>query len=78
VEKMAAAAADELVAKAEKKLKGGVFGSMFGNKKEEAIELLQEAGNKYKQVGRAHLCFALHTGCVGIGMPHRASPLARG
>lgn len=47
---MAAEAADELVAKAEKKLKGGVFGSMFGNKKEEAQELLQEAANKYKQV----------------------------
>jgi hypothetical protein len=54
---MAAAAADELVAKAEKKLKGGVFGNMFGNKKEEAIELFQEAGNKYKQV-ESSCCFA--------------------
>ena len=48
--KMAEEAAFELVAKAEKKLKGGMFGNMFGNKKEEAIELLQEAANKFKQV----------------------------
>ena len=47
---MAEAAAEELVAKAEKKLKGGMFGNMFGSKKEDAIELLQEAANKYKQV----------------------------
>ena len=42
--------ADDLVAKAEKKLKGGMFGNMFGSKKEEAIELLTEAANKFKQV----------------------------
>ena len=48
--RMAEAEADELVAKAEKKLKGGLFGNMFGSKKEEAVELLQEAANKYKQV----------------------------
>ena len=48
--KMAEEAAFELVAKAEKKLKGGMFGNMFGNKKEDAIELLQEAANKFKQV----------------------------
>ena len=47
---MADATADELVAKAEKKLKGGLFGNVFGNKKDDAIELFQEAANKYKQV----------------------------
>jgi hypothetical protein len=47
---MADGTADELVAKAEKKLKGGLFGNMFGSKKEDAVELLQEAANKYKQV----------------------------
>lgn len=52
---MADEAAAELVAKAEKKLKGGMFGNMFGNKKEDAIELLQEAANKYKQVCTAGL-----------------------
>lgn len=52
---MADASADELVAKAEKKLKGGLFGNMFGSKKEEAVELLQEAANKYKQVSTANL-----------------------
>ena len=29
---------------------GGMFGSLFGSKKEDAIELYQEAANKYKQV----------------------------
>ena len=38
------------MAKAEKKLKGGMFGNLFGNKKDEAVELFQEAANKYKQV----------------------------
>lgn len=45
-----AQAADDLVAKAEKKLKGGMFGNMFGSKKEEAVDILDEAANKYKQV----------------------------
>jgi len=53
---MAEAAGDELVAKAEKKLKGGIFGNMFGNKKDEAVELLQEAANKYKQAKKWTAC----------------------
>ena len=49
---MAERDAEELVAKAEKKLKGGMFGNMFGNKKEDAVELLKDAANKFKQVAQ--------------------------
>mmetsp|Transcript_14822 Transcript_14822/g.21604 ORF Transcript_14822/g.21604 Transcript_14822/m.21604 type:complete len:290 (+) Transcript_14822:70-939(+) len=47
---MADKEAEELVAKAEKKLKGGLMSAVFGsgNKKEEACDLLTEAANKYK------------------------------
>lgn len=65
---MAAAAADELAAKAEKKLKGGLLGNMFGNKKEDAIELFQEAANKYKQVKMFSQCGDMHKRCAEIQM----------
>eukprot|EP00960_Hanusia_phi_P039835 754079-Hanusia_phi.AAC.2 len=64
--KMAEQQADELMAKAEKKLKGragdagGMFGSLFGSKKEDAIELFQEAANKYKQAKRWSSCGDAH------------------
>mmetsp|Transcript_57664 Transcript_57664/g.120561 ORF Transcript_57664/g.120561 Transcript_57664/m.120561 type:complete len:300 (-) Transcript_57664:14-913(-) len=57
---MADGTADELVAKAEKKLKGGLFGNMFGSKKEDAVELLQEAANKYKQAKKWSSCGETH------------------
>uniref|UniRef100_A0A7S0VZQ9 Alpha-soluble NSF attachment protein n=1 Tax=Hemiselmis tepida TaxID=464990 RepID=A0A7S0VZQ9_9CRYP len=57
---MAEEAALELVAKAEKKLKGGMFGNMFGSKKEDAVELLQEAANKFKQVKNFAQCGEMH------------------
>ena len=42
--------AEELIAKADKKLKGGFMTAVFGsgNKKEEACDLLTEAANKFK------------------------------
>ncbi|EEH53072.1 uncharacterized protein MICPUCDRAFT_21964 [Micromonas pusilla CCMP1545] len=43
-----AAKADEFMKKAQKKLKAGMFASMFGNKYEEASELLEKACNNYK------------------------------
>lgn len=42
---MGEAKADELVSKAEKKLKGF---QLFGNKYEEALEMLEKAVNAYK------------------------------
>ena len=38
----------DLKAKAEKKLKGGLFGSFFGNKYEDAAELYEQAANSFK------------------------------
>mmetsp|Transcript_41309 Transcript_41309/g.97096 ORF Transcript_41309/g.97096 Transcript_41309/m.97096 type:complete len:290 (+) Transcript_41309:130-999(+) len=55
-----AQAADDLVAKAEKKLKGGMFGNMFGSKKEEAVDILDEAANKYKQAKKWQKCGDTH------------------
>mmetsp|Transcript_74626 Transcript_74626/g.199792 ORF Transcript_74626/g.199792 Transcript_74626/m.199792 type:complete len:188 (+) Transcript_74626:30-593(+) len=58
---MADAEADEIMAKAEKKLKGGLFGNMFGgNKKDDAVELFQDAANKYKQVKKWNQCGEAH------------------
>mmetsp|Transcript_55715 Transcript_55715/g.113913 ORF Transcript_55715/g.113913 Transcript_55715/m.113913 type:complete len:290 (+) Transcript_55715:140-1009(+) len=56
----AAELADDLVAKAEKKLKGGMFGNLFGSKKEEAVDILEEAANKYKQAKRWASCGETH------------------
>eukprot|EP00802_Teleaulax_amphioxeia_P019318 Tamp_19545.p1 GENE.Tamp_19545~~Tamp_19545.p1 ORF type:complete len:327 (+),score=99.40 Tamp_19545:112-981(+) len=59
---MAEQDAEELVAKAEKKLKGGLMTSLFGsgNKKEEASDLLTEAANKYKIVKKWDKCGNCH------------------
>jgi len=60
--------ADDLVAKAEKKLKGGMFGNLFGSKKEEAVDLLEEAANKYKQVKRWQKCGDTHSKRASLQM----------
>mmetsp|Transcript_13702 Transcript_13702/g.33243 ORF Transcript_13702/g.33243 Transcript_13702/m.33243 type:complete len:290 (+) Transcript_13702:53-922(+) len=59
---MAEEEAIQLVAKADKKLKGGVFSSLFGggNKQEAAVELLEEAANKYKQIKKWSKCGECH------------------
>lgn len=59
---MAEKDAEELIAKADKKLKGNVLTAMFGsgNKKEEACDLLTEAANKMKIAKQWEKCGNCH------------------
>lgn len=57
---MGEAKADELVAKAEKKLKSF---QLFGNKNEEALELFEKAVNAYKLDKKCATWRQLHIPC---------------
>lgn len=67
---MAEQDAEELVAKAEKKLKGNMMSAIFGsgNKKEEACDLLTEAANKYKIAKLWEKCGSCHKRVAEIQM----------